>query len=210
MLCSWAQQEGTECSRGWLLAASRDPLGSSRHELSHPNGRGREDAELLPQGLHWLLPALLVVDVQDTAGIEPTPNRPGNQLGGQDLQLSGTNDTGGGSFDIHILLISFSKSPLYADAKPMCLMCPSNFLASPLLNSQGKLRHRRWWARKVTVSTNPRPELRFCNCWATETDVLKQGTAVSVVRVLLALNTRPSKAWKLLLPGTGELVLNVD
>lgn len=40
--------------------------------------------------------------------------------------------------------------------------------------------------------------------------VLGQGTAASVVRVLLALNTCPSKVWKLLLPGTGELVLNAD
>lgn len=93
----------------------------------------------------------------------------------------------------------------------MCPMYPCSFLASSLLNSQGKLRQRReLYARNVTVSTNPRPELRFCNCWATKTDVLGQGTAVSVVRVLLVLNTCPSKAWKLLLPATGELVLNAD
>lgn len=92
----------------------------------------------------------------------------------------------------------------------MCSMYPSNFVASSLLNSQGKLRHRRGWcARKVTCS-KPRPELRVCNCWATKTDVLGQGTAVSVMRVLLALNICPSNTWKLLLPGTGELVLNAD
>lgn len=51
-------------------------------------------------------------------------------------------------------------------------------------------------------------------CWATKTDVLGQGTATSVVRVLLALNTCPAKgnqAWALLLlPGTGDSVLEAD
>lgn len=82
-------------------------------ELSHSNGWGGEDANLLPQGFHRLLPALLIVDVQDTAGVEPAPNCPGNQLSGQDLQLSGINNTGGDSFNFLVLfLISFSKSPL--------------------------------------------------------------------------------------------------
>lgn len=107
---SWAGQEDVQCGWGQLLAAKGSP-GPLLTQLSHSDGRGREDAELLPQGLHRLLPALLVVDVQDTAGVEPAPNGPGNQLGGQDLQLSGTNHTGGGSFDIHILLFSFTRSP---------------------------------------------------------------------------------------------------
>lgn len=83
------------------------------------NGRGREDADLLPQGFHRLLPALLVVHVQDAAGVAPAPDRPGNELGGQDLQLPGANDIGGDSSDFHVLLwIPSSNSPVQAGARP--------------------------------------------------------------------------------------------
>lgn len=98
-----------------------------QHELSHTDSRRGEDANFLPQGLHALLPALLIIDIEDTAGVAPAPDRPWNQLSGQDLQLSATKGTEDNGFHFHVWFsISSSKSLFRADANPTSLHPSAN------------------------------------------------------------------------------------
>lgn len=56
---------------------------------SHLDRRGWEDADFAAQGLDGLLPAALVVIIQDAVGVGPTPDGPWDEVGGQKAELPG-------------------------------------------------------------------------------------------------------------------------
>lgn len=90
-------------------------------ELSHTDSRRGEDANFLPQGFHALLPALLVIDIEDTAGVAPAPDRPWEQLRGQDLQLSATKATQHNAFFFSfppLVFYSLLQVPIPGRCKP--------------------------------------------------------------------------------------------
>lgn len=109
-------------------------------ELSHTDSRRGEDANFLPQGFHALLPALLVIDIEDTAGVAPAPDRPWEQLRGQDLQLSATKATQHNAFFVFISTFGFLFPPPSPHSGQMQTLRPCT-LPAFLLISQGKLRH---------------------------------------------------------------------